>query len=92
MIKLTITQTNKKAGKFLYQVIDENGTVLSSRTSNREYVACTVNGAYYFGRADLIGKGDHGRAINDAKKYDKQSSLTTLSTIAYLENTTTITI
>lgn len=61
--ELKITETGNKAGKFHYQVIDENGTVVSERKSNREYVAATINGQYYFGRLDLIGKGDHGRQI-----------------------------
>jgi hypothetical protein len=26
-------------------------------------VACTADGNFYFGRLDLIGKGDHGRAL-----------------------------
>lgn len=58
---LKVKETNNKAAKFLYEVInDETGEVVSSRKSNRVYVACTFNGAYYFGRLDLIGKGDHG--------------------------------
>jgi hypothetical protein len=60
-----LKQTQLKNGKFHYQVIDENGNVISDRKSNREYVACTVNGSMYFGRLDLIGKGDHGRFIKD---------------------------
>lgn len=43
-----------------YTVTDENGKVISERTSKRDYVACTANGEYYFGRLDLIGKGEHG--------------------------------
>lgn len=58
---LEVTATNNKSGKFLYQVKDENGTIISNRRSNREYVACTIDGSYYFGRIDLIGKGDHGK-------------------------------
>lgn len=57
------TETGRKNGKFLYEVIDESGNVISSRTSNRDYVACTVNGGFYFGRLDLIGKGDHNRKL-----------------------------
>ena len=55
------TETNRKNGKFLYEVIDEYGNVISTRSSNREYVACTIYGGFYFGRIDLIGKGEHGR-------------------------------
>ena len=60
---LEVTETGKKAGKFLYTVKDEAGNVISTRTSNREYVACTIFGTYYFGRLDLIGKGEHGRML-----------------------------
>jgi hypothetical protein len=63
--ELKVTITNNKAGKFHYQVIDENGTIISERKSNREYVACTIKGSFYFGRLDLIGKGDHGRYMRD---------------------------
>lgn len=64
--KLTKTQKGKK---FLYTVTDENGTVISDRLSTRDYVACTANGAFYFGRLDLIGKGDHGRSIAYETKF-----------------------
>lgn len=54
-----------------YQVVDDAGVVIATRnvraTSNRKYVACTANGEYFFGRMDLVGKGDHGRAINELK-------------------------
>ncbi len=54
----------QKGKNFLYTVTDINGNVISKRTSKREYVACTADGQYYFGRMDLIGKGDHGRRIS----------------------------
>lgn len=76
--ELKITQTNNKAGKYHYQVIDENGVVISERKSNREYVACTVNGGMYFGRLDLIGKGEHGRFT----KYFLEQSVITPETFA----------
>lgn len=60
---LKVTETANKAGKFHYQVMDETGKVISERKSNREYVACTINGGFYFGRLDLIGKGDHGKQV-----------------------------
>lgn len=63
--KLTKTVKGKK---FLYQVWDNNGNLVSERMSTRDYVACTFNGAYYFGRLDLIGKGDHGRHVRMYKK------------------------
>ena len=71
--ELKVTETKNKAGKFHYQVIDENGNLISERKSNREYVACTADGAYYFGRLDLIGKGDHGACL---KRYNTALTLT----------------
>lgn len=66
---LKVTETNNKAGKYHYQVInDETGAIVSERKSNREYVACTINGEFYFGRLDLIGKGDHGRRLKTESK------------------------
>lgn len=62
--KLKRTETGSKSGKFHYQVIDESGKIISERKSNREYVACTIDGELYFGRLDLIGKGEHGRKLN----------------------------
>ena len=58
-----LKQTQLKNGKFHYQVIDENGTIISERKSNREYVACTMHGDMYFGKLDFINKGDHARII-----------------------------
>ena len=71
--ELKVTETKNKAGKFHYQVIDENGTMISERKSNREYAACTAGSGYYFGRIDLIGKGEHGMAI---KHYNKTLAMT----------------
>ena len=51
--KLNKTEKN---GKFEYTVTDEQGNVVSKRSSKNEYVACTANGRFYFGRLDLIGK------------------------------------
>ena len=61
--KLTKTETGKKAAKYLYTVTDQNGTIISERSSNRDYVACTIWGTFYFGRVDLIGKGDHAKSL-----------------------------
>lgn len=60
---LNVKETGNKAGRFHYTVTDENGTVISQRKSNRKYVACTIHGSFYFGRLDLIGKGDHGNRL-----------------------------
>lgn len=65
----------QKGKKYLYEVKDEKGNIISKRTSTREYVACTVNGEFYFGRMDLVGKGDYSRALACAQKYAKYSTL-----------------
>lgn len=65
--KLTVKETGNKAAKYHYAVVDEAGKVISERKSNREYVACTIEGNFYFGRIDLIGKGDHGKMIKNLK-------------------------
>lgn len=61
---LIMTETKNKAGRFHYKVLDQAGNVVSERKSNRLYVACTINGQYYFGRRDLVGKGEHGQQIS----------------------------
>jgi TFIIF-interacting CTD phosphatase-like protein len=41
-MKLIKQETGKKSGaKYIYSIIDENGNVLKTRSSNREYVAAT---------------------------------------------------
>lgn len=45
-----------KGKKYEYQVIDvDSKAIVSKRTSAREYVACTADGSFYFGRLDLRG-------------------------------------
>lgn len=75
-----ILSKKAKGKKYQYTVTDEKGNVVSTRTSARDYVACTANGEFYFGRLDLIGKGDHGKRLSHAteilanpeKAYKKQ--------------------
>lgn len=59
-----ILRKKAKGKKYQYTVTDEKGNVVSTRTSTRDYVACTANGEFYFGRVDLIGKGDHGKWLS----------------------------
>lgn len=59
-----ILSKKAKGKKYQYTVTDEKGNVISTRTSARDYVACTANGEFYFGRLDLIGKGDHGKGLS----------------------------
>lgn len=56
-----LKKTELKNGEFKYEVVDPEGVPISNRVSKRDYVACTIDGKFYFGRMDLIGKGDHGR-------------------------------
>jgi hypothetical protein len=60
---LNCKETGNKAARYHYTVTDEAGNIISERKSNRQYVACTIYGEFYFGRLDLIGKGDHGRRL-----------------------------
>lgn len=75
-----ILSKKAKGKKYQYTVTDEKGNVVSTRTSACDYVACTANGEFYFGRLDLIGKGDHGKGLsrtteilaNPERAYKKQ--------------------
>lgn len=79
-----LTKTTK-GSNHTYTVTDESGTVLSKRVSKRDYVACTIDGRFYFGRLDLIGKGDHGRGLRFYQgKPGKEKELEAISNIAYL--------
>ena len=102
--KLTVTTikrrdpNSKKPDSYLYTVTDETGKLISTRKSDRKYVACTANGSHYFGRLDLIGKGDHGRAlrhyeqVGEVEEYhgkmfptNREKNLADLRAIAYIE-------
>lgn len=82
--KLIKIETGKKTQKYIYNIVDASGKIIVSRGSNRDYVAATSDGGYFFGRIDLIGKGDHGRNMNYIKetisngfsKYEKNKKLT----------------
>lgn len=94
-----LIKTNRKKG-FHYEVADEAGNIISQRNSEREYVACTADGSFYFGRIDLIGKGDHGKQIKFANGWGRNEKLELvpnrsqpmperlerLNAIAYLQN------
>lgn len=76
---MLFVRVQKMYMKFLINSEYENGNVVSTRTSARNYVACTADGSFYFGRLDLIGKGDHGKRLshtaailaNPEKEYKK---------------------
>jgi hypothetical protein len=96
MEKLILTKT-QKGNKYLYEVKNEAGEVVAKRHSSRDYVACTSNGELFFGRIDLINKGEHARQIlvymqgstnlSNGESYRKycQESLDILRNIAYLQ-------
>lgn len=86
MKNYTLTKTAKGAQGFTYTVTDEAGNVISTRTSKRNYVACTKDGGFYFGRLDLIGKGDHGRYLKDC--HSRLTFTEAQFRAAYGENTT----
>lgn len=65
MYTLKQTEGDSKSAKFIYQIIDESGKVIAERNSNREFVAATIDGFFFFGRLDLIGKGDHAKHIKE---------------------------
>ena len=59
-----ILQKNQQGrDKWLYTIVDDKNNVVAKRTSKRDYVAATINGQFFFGRRDLVGYGDHGKAI-----------------------------
>lgn len=64
-LKLIKKQLSSKTGMKLYEVIDELGNVISSRKSKRDYVACTQNCDTFFGRIDLIAKGEHNKYLKN---------------------------
>ena len=80
---LNVKETGNKSAKFHYTVTDENGVVISERNSNRVYEACTINGAYYFGRRDLVGKGDHGKTLKMNSHQLADDRMVGYATIAY---------
>ena len=96
MENLILTKT-QKGNKYLYEVKNNEGVVLAKRLSSRDYIACTSNGELFFGRMDLIGKGEHGRQLSMYEKgaqdmKEKESfrkwcaeSLEIIRNIAYLQ-------
>jgi len=69
--RLVKKETARKTAKFTYEVIDRLGNVVSTRQSDRHYEAATANGSHYFGRRDLVGKGDHGNVIKMAQGWGR---------------------
>lgn len=94
--RLTVTPKGKR---FKYTVVRvSDGVEMSSRLSVRPgYVACTVNGNFYFSRIDLVGKAAHGRELSIATRQanytveqwhkDRESYARELRKCARLEST-----
>lgn len=78
--KYTLSKVPSGAHHFKYTVKDETGKVMTERKSARDYVACTIDGRFYFGRLDLIGKGEHGQQVKWQDEHGKDRT-----PIAYLE-------
>lgn len=85
-----------KGKKFIYEIKNEAGEIKAQRISERDYVACTADGSMFFGRRDLIGKGEHGRQLTmyrrgsvnskESEAYRKSclAAVKVLENIAYL--------
>lgn len=69
----------RKGNMYLYTVTDNKGNLIGKRTSKNDYVACTINCKFMFGRVDLIGRGSH---LFELKRTNY--SINELVTIAYL--------
>lgn len=74
-MKYTLNAKELKNGKTIYQVMDENGVIVAKRTSVRKYVACTIDCSFFFGRVDLVGKGEHGAMLNRIEEYKYNSTI-----------------
>lgn len=68
----TLTEKIKGNGKALYTVTDKDGKEVGTRLSTRRYVACLVREepgqkpyvmGTWFGRVELIGKGDSSHSV-----------------------------
>lgn len=73
-LQLLVTEVGRRDGRFLYQIM-EGGRELAHRRSNRVYMAALVMSnedftqfsvPYFFGRLDLIGKGDSRHVLAHA--------------------------
>ena len=84
MAKFKLTR-KQKGDKFVYTVTDERNNVISTRTSKSDYVACTANGDFYFGRLDLIGKGDHGKGISFCRSVMENPGIESEKYIEYIK-------
>lgn len=61
-MRYILKRKTRKSGGYIYTVENDEGAILSKRTSDREYEACLIyesnkKALHYFGRIDLVGKG-----------------------------------
>lgn len=94
VFKMTKVETTRKNEKFLYTIEDQKGYIIDTRRSNREYVAALVlidkdgtNGraSHWFGRLDLVGKGDSKKTLDWLDRKVPAVTDTTLAGLAVLE-------
>lgn len=92
MAKYTLTKKELNNGYKLYAVMNVEGEILSTRKSKRDYVACTINGGFYFGRINLVNKNGRARAKRLQNAYDlladprkRYESLLKLQKTAYVK-------
>lgn len=75
-LTLEVVESGKSHPKYIYNVI-EDGEVIAQSTSNRRYVACYVTEydtnafgiSFFFGRIELIVKGDSKKWIDEGHKF-----------------------
>lgn len=61
---MTVEKSKRKSGgMYHYKIFNAAGEIVSERKSNRMYAAATVNGEFFFGRPDLVGRGSHGKQL-----------------------------
>jgi hypothetical protein len=92
MAKYTLTKKELNNGYKLYAVMNVEGVIISTRKSKRDYVACTINGDFYFGRINLVNKNGRARAKRLQNAYDlladprkRYESLLRLQKTAYVK-------
>jgi hypothetical protein len=61
--EVVLTKETLKNGYHVYRSIAPDGRVMGQRKSKRDYVAGNGDLSLMFGRADLIGKGEHARLL-----------------------------
>lgn len=84
-LRATDTQRVSKGNRFKYELVREDGTVASTRNSDRRYIARLVHDNVFFGRLSLIKDGDHAKLIKAAISNNDERRLKELNEVAYLD-------